>query len=720
MATTADSRRLIRFGVFEVDPAAGEVRKRGLKIKLQGQPLRVLAALLVRPGELVSREELREKVWPSDTFVEFDQSLNTAINKVREVLGDSADSPRFVETVPRRGYRFIAPVEVIGGHAAQQVLTLPRCAEPAPGVRKIALGVLAGVALLAAAVVMALRLRSPTQDRTSRVVRFAYSPEAPVSDWQAPAVSRDGRHIAYVTAEGRLGIQDLDQEQPREIQGTDDAKLPFWSPSSDFIGFAARSELKKVGIHGGPATAICVLPGVSGAREFFGGAWSPDGDSVVFAVFGEGLFEVAAVGGTPTKIFAHKHVDLPSFLPLPKRVLLYETAVGENHDIVVHSLDTDKRERVATVSPGYGPKATYSPTGHVIYASGQASLWALPFSLDSLRATGDAFPIAEPGERALPSVADDGTLVYLDEGGPRRLQLVWRDRSGNRLAAISPSLEVVAAKFPRLSPGGGEVAVTIEGQKQADIAVVNLAGGLLARLTSDPARDDRPIWSPKGDRVTFSSDAKGTPDIVTKSVDGKTEAEQLVATSARDYPQDWSPDGKYLVFLKEEGTADIWYLRRKDGGSGYESAPFLVTPNSSEHAANLSPDGRFLAYNSNESGDWEVYVRQFPQGGGPWQVSTRGGVQPRWRRDGKELFYVEGETLMAITVTTTPGFSVRARKRLFECRGCFVIRHCHEYDVTADGQRFLVTEPVGEPPKPVIRVVQNWFSEFRDSGKHIN
>ncbi|MDA2925240.1 hypothetical protein MYX65_11435 [Acidobacteria bacterium AH-259-L09] len=247
-----------------------------------------------------------------------------------------------------------------------------------------------------------------------------------------------------------------------------------------------------------------------------------------------------------------------------------------------------------------------------------------------------------------------------------------------------------------------------------DIWIHEVARALKRRLTFHPAREQRPVWSPEGDKITFASNRKGEHDIFTKPADGTGEAAELLATPLDEYSYDWSSDGKFLIYDKvgDEGGMNIWYLRPKEDDSGYEEVSFVKTP-FDELSLDLSPDGRFLAYESNESGEYEVYVMPFPEGGGKWQVSTKGGRQPRWRKDGKELFYGQGDTLVAVSVTTTPTFSVGATKPLFEAKGIFDLRG-HQYDVSADGQRFVMVERLEQASSSVIRVVQNWFEEFRE------
>ncbi len=267
-----------------------------------------------------------------------------------------------------------------------------------------------------------------------------------------------------------------------------------------------------------------------------------------------------------------------------------------------------------------------------------------------------------------------------------------------------------------LSPDGSRVAVSAWENKNQDIWVHEVAGGLKTRLTFHASSDQKPVWSPSGESLAFGSLRNRTGDIFTKAADGTGEAQELLSTAGLDYPYGWSRDEKYLLYHTNtpETRSDIWYLQPKEGGGGYETTPLLKTT-ANEQSASLSPDGRFVAYESNESGRSEIYVRSFPDGGGKRQVSTgakrhvttAANRLVRWRGDGKELFYRDGNTLVAVSVTTTPGFSVGGAERLFDLPSPF-------FDVSADGQRFVVVETLKQRGPPTIRVVQNWYEEFRD------
>ena len=723
------SSRMIRFGVFEIDLAAGELRKSGVKIKLQDQPFRVLVALLARPGEVVTREELQEKLWRDGTFVDFDRGVNTAVNKIREALGDSADTPRFVETLPRRGYRFVFPVEgAVRPTAGPVSIAAPLAASPqqetSSGPRRserllqIGWAVTAVLLVAAAGIILAMWLSRPDQAEETSLAKFAFTPGADVSN---PAISPNGRYIAYVTGvtpQSKLWVQDLLGEKPREIDGTEGVDDFFcnllWSPGSDFIAFATRDareiQVKKVPVEVGEVVVLIQLSDFSGRVQ--GGAWSPDGESIVF-VFGENnwsvLYEVPARGGPPKRLIEHEGQEalaFPFFLPLEdgRRVAIFRAGSPEPR-LVLRNLEAGDEAFLAE-----GSRPVYSPSGHLIYqaSDGGRSLWALPFSIDSLRPEGESFLIAPDG--MFPSVAANGTLVYLDPASEGGYQLVWRDRSGKKLGVIGQAQEKMG--HASLSPDGRRVAVSGMQNGQPDVWLHDVERPVRTRVTFK--RGGRPIWGPSGDQLTFMTGRRHNLDIFRTFADGRAEATPLLATPEAEHSTDWSRDGEYLMYYRqgEETGWDLWYLHSKDGGNSYESFPFLEAP-LNQNQGKFSPNGRFVAYLSDESGSRELYVRPFPDGDERHRVSTHGARQARWSRDGKELFYVEGDTLVAVEVTTDPNFSVGAAKRLFQS-AYFPPAHSHFFDVSLDGQRFIIPEAVGDSGPAKIRVVLNWFEEFRN------
>ena len=548
--------------------------------------------------------------------------------------------------------------------------------------------------------------------------RFAFTPESlyETGGWRA-AISPNGRHIVYVSGatERKLWVRDLEREQPRELNSTEGARGPFWSPDSQFIGFGANRELKKISVQGGSAITLCPLPG----GNLLGGTWSPDGDFIAFGSGGPSrIYEVPARGGEPKFLFEPEGTEKgtgitsPHLLPLQAgaRGIIFDLGGPSDRDIAVKNLETGEWEVLTE-----GAYPVYSPSGHILYQTNryQGGLWALPFSIETLKPTGEAFPIAD--SVGGPSVGADGTLVYLDFSRGKGQQLVWRDRSGNKLGVIGQPQELIRDLF--LSPDGRRVAVRGFEDNNDDIWVHEVDRPLKRRLTFQATVDNLPVWSPSGKEIVFRSSRQGNADIYSRPADGTGEPELLVGTDLRERPSDWSPDGKYLLYwvdnLENGRGLGLWYLESKEDGSGFDSAPFLQT-SFNEHSAKFSAQGRFVAYVSDQSGQDQVYVRPFPEGEGQWQVSAQGGVQPQWGRDGKELFYVEGDTLMAVEVSTRPSFTTGATTRLFQHPNLRVAEH--RYDVSADGQRFVLVETIEseEAKAPSIHVVQNWFAEFRD------
>ncbi len=551
--------------------------------------------------------------------------------------------------------------------------------------------------------------------------RFSFAP----ADLVNAAISPNGKHIAYVErgSPNRLWVRDLDSELPRVLEGVVPGPGVFWSADSRFIGFQEGGDLKKVSREGGPAARVCELPG----GRFGGGSWSPDGESIVFSSGSPpALYEAPSRGGNPKQLFDRVEEGVsrlnmgPRFLPRPggARALLFNVRGGGVSNLFVRDLESGEMKKL-----GPGAEAAYSPSGHIVYraAPNQPDLWALPFSLGALDYTGEAFPIAQ--QAVSPSVAADGTLVYLDSGGGLR-RLVWRDRDGKPQGKIGqPQLTI---SYPALSPDGKRVATWSREGSAMDIWVHEVDRPVKSRLTTF-GYDVWPTWSPSGRQIGFASGRTGERDIYVKSADGSGEPKALLLTDdSAEYLTDWSRDGKTLLFWRRprggggasgSGTVgDIFYLRQKSGGD-YEEFPFLTTK-FEETTPQFSPDERFVAYTSDESGQREVYIQAFPEGGVKRQVSVNGGAQPRWRANGKEIYYVEGERLMAAPVALSGSLSVASPKELFSSPGLILGGGNYlSYDVTPDGQRFVLAERVESASRTEIHVVQNWFEEFRDRGQ---
>ena len=583
------------------------------------------------------------------------------------------------------------------------------------------------LALLAASLALSALLwfRGPSSDAPRQPVRFSFTPEDLLTFRSAPAViSPDGRHIVFVSVEGgerNLWVRDLDRETPRKLEGTEGAEDPFWSPDSQSIGFGTEAELKRIPLSGGEPMTLCDLP--RAGAQFLRGSWSPDGEQIVYSASFQ-LFQVPSRGGTPKLLFQLEDAEsnsqiayiFPYFLPVTEgsRGLVYSFGPGSS-DRKLGVLDIKTGERRELV-PGTAP--VYSASGHLVYQESfdpDSGLRAVPFSVETLTPIGEAFPIVEAGRH--PSVALNGTLVYFDGTGGGGVNLVSRDREGKRLGTIGQAQEHI--EHPALSPDGKSVAVEAwEADGNRDIWVHDAARGTKTRITFGPASDGHPAWSPSGEHIAFNSDRGGGIGIFSKPADGSGEAVVLGGEDAGGMAPDWSRDGEFVIYSARQGEDtgdDLWFLKPKAGREGYEPTPYLRTA-ADERIPVFSPDDRYVAYVSSESGRSEIYVRPFPEGRGKWQVSINGGTQPRWRRDGKELFYVEEDQLMAVSVSTAQDFSWATPKLLFRDRWLTSSFPKQRYDVSADGQRFVLREEVeGESGKrPAIRVVENWYEGYRD------
>ncbi len=532
------------------------------------------------------------------------------------------------------------------------------------------------------------------------------------------SISPDGRHIAYLSGsetERSLWVQDLAQNQARMVASVpirDGSVVWFWSPDSQFIGLGTRGEIKKVAVSGGAVVTLLKSDRIGRL------AWTPDGESVIFTRLPERqLYTVPARGGKAELWLEALQEGFNAYQPAffsvdegAQKVLYSEAKSAFESQIIALDRTTGQREIVAE-----GGRAAYAPSGHVVYES-DAGIWAVPFSVDTMKVTGNPFPIDENSKG--PSISLDGTMVYLEGGGggtePERL--VWRDREGKYLGTIGQPQETI--RHPNLSPDGREVAVTGFEKNNNDIWIHDVARQVKINFTIDEATDLLPIWSPSGDRIAFTSGRTGSRAIYIKRADDSGEAAEMVQDPAfNQFVTDWSPDERILLFFRageSRGNADLWYLQQKEDGD-YEEVPFLQT-RFGEARARFSRDGRFVAYISDRTGQYEVFVCTFPECLNQQRVSVNGGTQPRWRKDGKELFYVEADSLMAVRVSMGPTLRLGSPEKLFSSEGLRIRSgRSSNYDVTPDGQRFVLAEPVAaEAEEPTIRVVQNWFAEFQD------
>jgi Tol biopolymer transport system component len=527
-------------------------------------------------------------------------------------------------------------------------------------------------------------------------------------------VSPDGTKLAFTavdsSAKSQLWVRPLDSETAQPLPGTDGAALPFWSADSRFLGFLAEEKLKRIAAAGGPAQTLAET------TETTRGTWSAEG--VVLFTRDNTIHRVSAAGGTATPVTtldaSRQETDhaFPHFLPDGNHFLyLARSSNPENNAIRVGSLDgTESKLLLAGNST-----PLYAPPGYLLFAQDQ-TLMAQPFDADALELTGEAVPVVEEVQhyqvngRVGATVSENGVLAYRNPGAIVKTQLTWFDRGGRPLGQLGPP---GPNDDPELSPDGKRLAVERQdAQSSWDTWLVELERETSTRFTFDSRADIVPLWSPDGGLVAFASNRTNRIyNLYQRRSSGAGNDELLFESGTTKIPMDWSADGRYLIYSNADPKTrrDLWVLPMF---GDRKPILFLQTP-FEEYHARFSPNGRWIAYISNESGTYQVYVQSFPEPSGKWMASTNGGIQPRWRRDGKELFYLalDGK-LMAVPVggTTAPEFGAPAA--LFEARtrrGTTVIFTARqEYDVTADGQRFLLNVDLSDEAASPISVVLNW------------
>jgi len=550
-------------------------------------------------------------------------------------------------------------------------------------------------------------------------------------------LSPDGQYIAVngvvEQAEG-IFVRALNSLEWRHLSGTRTGEF-FWSSDSRSLAFSDGQKLRRVSVGGGPVQDIADLdPGT-----FFGpsGTWSRD-DVIVFGagVFGGGpLFSVPAGGGEPlalTTVEPGVRHRYPDFLPDGQH-FLYTSEGGSTPGIYVASLD-DPAGLLLLPDPSsavFAPGANGAGAGHLIFER-DGRLMARPFDPSALKFLGDAFVLAERAlwggfGAAAVSVSDNGIFTYL--GGRNRdtdSRLVWFDRSGTALTtegSTGPPSPVSLSPDERMA---AVVRLLPVGSNDGDVWLRDLDRGLEAPFTFDGAVWGNVVWSPDSSRIAFSSGASESVGLYIADVTASGIGDPVFANGNLKVLTDWSRDG-YLLYTENhpETGADLWYLRMDGGATGdAEPVPFR-TDTFDTSFGDISPDGQWIAYVSNETGSYEVWVQQFPSGAGRWLISGAesgtGAQQPRWSRDGSELFYVGRTgsmgTMMAARVRTPPGpgsSPVVDPQPLFEVRVNSTASSLgrYFYDVSGDGERFLINQ-VDTGTEPVIHVVVNWEEELR-------
>ncbi len=546
---------------------------------------------------------------------------------------------------------------------------------------------------------------------TPQIVRLTF-PTGPGSDFFPSVLSPDGSQIAYSTGDTRssqLWVRSLSSFEARRIEGGDNSSAPIWSPDSRQFASLREGKLSRFDLTAQTHQLICDLPGIDQDGI---GSWNSSG--IILFSYKDVIYRVSAFGGEPTPV---THVDnsrgeirhlMPYFLPDGHRFLFL--AVYQRRDetaIYEGALDSQRVERVMAT-----PVGPFFLVGKDLIFARAATLMAQEFDWKTGRLVGAAASLQQRGYSAVPEHVLSGTgsfapfaafstaanvLAYF----PERVgttQLVWFDRQGKRISTVGP---IAQYTNPALSPDQKLIAVGITDPRSRtrDIWILDTNGGGM-RLTEDPKDDFNPTWSPDGRRLAFSSDRKGPRDLFVGSATRMGTGDLLLASGSAKHVEGWSPDGKYLIY--NDNTTQIMAVPVLG-----EHRPMAVVqgPGGYDQGA-ISPDGKWIAYRSHE-GQVEIYVQSFPAGGTRWQLSTNGGGEPSWRRDGKELYFARDKELFAVDLRVTPGgIEHGVPKLLFSAPFSDNIGRSR-YVPSADGQRFLVVTK-HEEEQPKVRVILNW------------
>jgi len=546
-------------------------------------------------------------------------------------------------------------------------------------------------------------------------------------------LSPDGTRLALVASgadqKRRMYVRSLDALQATALSGTENARDPFFSPDSQWIGFFADGNLKKISVQGGVAVTLCDAP------TDRGGSWGEDGTIVFTPDVGAPLTKVSSSGGVPQPLTTldkqggETTQRWPQVLPGGKAVLYTSAAGGvgiifEDADINVYSMASGQRR---TLLQHGGFYARYLPSGHLAYMHA-GTLFAVPFDLKRLEVSGQPTPILE-GVGTSPGVGGaqfsfsvNGSIAYVASGGGgQNVSIYWMDRAGK----FTPLRETPGDyRNPAFSPDGKRLALEISDGKRRDIWVYEWERDALTRLTFAGEDITNPVWTPNGQRIVYSSREKGGAyNLWWIRADGGGNPERLTESKSAQSAGSWRPDGKVLAFTQSNsGTnLDIMTLPiegdEKSGWKSGEPKSFLNSPSAEVQPA-FSPDGRWLAYEGSESGSYEVFVRPFPGPGGKWQISSSGGVLPKWSRNGRELFYRTSDSKIMVVTYTASGDSFHADKPQLWSPGQFTELglFTYNFDLHPDGKRFAVLKAPGTGQTAAMNKVSfifNFFDELR-------
>jgi Tol biopolymer transport system component len=615
-------------------------------------------------------------------------------------------------------------LEWVAGHAAAQPPRAPVAAAPRIVTSRAAWIAATVAAVITAAVAFNSVGTAPTPADSPAPMKFVV--DTPLGSPMAVspggfAISPDARHLAFVASAGTgarvLWLRDLDAFDARPLTGTDDAWNPFWSPDGQSVAFTAGGQLRRIDLASQTVQTICDVPSIGY------GAWNRSGTILFSFNYGSGgMIEVPASGGSPRPVsfpdsLRGASVSGPEFLPDDRHYLYHaRAAAAATSGIYLGDLEGSEHRMIVESDS----QAEYVDPGYLVYLRSGA-LMAQPFAVNGLRTRGAPVTLHEPVsfvpqlQRAGFSMSRAGVLAY--RARVDTTELLWVDRSGRSIVSLGASTYI----NPALSPDGTRVAIT-KGDPPAgtaDIWIID-ATRTSRRLTSAPGMENFPIWSPDGTSILFAAEQNGRTHLLRKDVNAGASdpAEPVVESTEAKMPYDWSRNGRFIVYSSFPGRgmlgARFWLLPTAPSSAALEIA--TSSPGKEEGQAQISPDGRWLAYVADVSGSPQVFVRPFPNGPGRWLVSSGGGFEPKWRRDGRELFYLgSDQVMMSVEIGPDADFTPRQPRPLFRTSlvGAYLAspfpngRVRNEYAVTPDGQRFLIAQPSGGTSAYALRIV-NW------------
>jgi DNA-binding winged helix-turn-helix (wHTH) protein len=696
----------VRFGPFELDPRAGELRKHGIRLKLKQQPLQILLMLVERPGEVVLREEIREKLWPNDTIVEFDHSINAAVQKLRDALGESAAEPRYIETLPKRGYRFIATVEAppLGEKAHSEgvvraEIDKPLVLPPPVHRRRPWLWISAAAALTVVVLgewMILSGLREPARSITLSLGAVGNA-----------VVSPDGSAVVYNSSRG-LMLRRLDSLEEFPIY-TDNrlGDNPVWSPDGSQVLFRTFADLTRVPLSKGPPVKVWPQLGVTR-----GYAWARDGSVTVSTLNGSrgaGLWLVLASGGDPVRVevpgLSEGRFLYPEFLPDGKTILF---GFGRDSDtsleigLYLATLDHGRITKDPFLLRKNLTVGHYSPSGggKLMFLQND-KLYAQGLDVGRGRLKGEPEQVVDGVLSSIMtqypafSVSRNGVLVW-EAGRAGVAELTWFDRTGKVLGTVGPPC---LPDTVQLSPDGKHVLALAVGDPGGYSIVEPNRSGYVSLGVGE-----LPLWMPDSSHILYPRKKDNMYSLVERAAEGGAERElaRLPVLPSPARLRDISPDGKVALYKVAQ---TIYSIRLDDPGERIK--PEVVAPST---RAGLSPDGRWIVYNTTRNDRTEVYAQPFPSGGLPVQISSGGGTNAVWRGDGKEILYRNDSTIYSVRVEIR-GNAIHASpaEALFNVRvPAGIVGDSMPMAVTRDGSRILFAQGVEQPNPQLTYVMTSW------------